>query len=205
MLRLFALGPVDSVSQSEIARRLGVSHVAVSKQFPLPGGLVERVAGGWRVVDRAGCWDRFMADYPGPHGLSTFWAATGALADQLVRVERLVPEREGALAVSGDFAADFYAPWRRPGRVIVYVTEHPALAEHGFATVRSAEATVELRTPRDRTILPMSRVWPSAVGGAERRYVDPLIAAWDLLRSPGGDVEAAVGQLRARALGASWW
>jgi hypothetical protein len=118
------------------------------------------LAGGWRVADLGGCWDRFLADYPGPRGLSTFWAATGEPADQLARVERLVPELERALAVSGDFAADFYAPWRSPTRVIAYVTEHPALQEHGFATVRSAEATVELRTPRDPTILSMSHVWP---------------------------------------------
>jgi hypothetical protein len=206
MLRLFALGPVETVSQSEIARRLGVSHVAVSKQLPLPDGLVERVAGGWRAVDRAGCWDRFMADYPGPHGLSTFWAATDELADQLARVERVAPElEEGTPAVSGDFAADFYAPWRRPSRVVAYVSEHPALQEHGFATVRSAEATVEMRTPRDRTILAMSRMWPSATGGPVRRYVDPLIAAWDLRRSPGGDVAPAVQHLRSQALGASSW
>src|SRR5258705_10173486 len=154
MLRLFALGPVEAVSQSEIARRLGVSHVAVGKQLPLPGGLVEPVAGGWRVVDRGGCWDRFMVDYPGPRGLSTFWAATGELADQLDRLERVASERgEGAPAGSGDFAADFYAPWRRPSRVGAYRTQHPALQDHWFATVRAADASVELLTPRDPTIL----------------------------------------------------
>jgi hypothetical protein len=204
MLRLFALDP-QTLSQSEIARRLGVSHVAVGKQLPLPSGLVERAAEGWRVVDRGRCWDRFLAEYPGPRGLSTFWAATGELVDQLARVERVALERgHGEPAVSGDFAADFYAPWRRPSRVVAYVTEHPALQEDGFATVRSAEATVELRTPRDRTILSMSRVGPSASGGPGRRYVDPLIAAWDLRRSPGGDVDAAVEQLRSQTLGASW-
>jgi hypothetical protein len=206
MLRLFALGAAEAVSQSEIARRLGVSHVAVGKQLPLPDGLVERVAGGWRVEDRARCWDRFMDDYTGPRGLSTFWAATGEPLDQLRRLEQIALEPgEGMPAVSGDYAADFYAPWRRPSRVVAYATHQPALQEHGFATVRSAEATVELRTPRDPTILAMSRQWPTPRGGTARRYVDPLIAAWDLRRSPGGDVDSAVEELKSRALEASWW
>jgi hypothetical protein len=206
MLRLFALGVAETVSQSEIARRLGVSHVAVAKQLPLPDGLVERVAGGWRVADRGGCWDRFMHDYPGPRGLSVFWAATGDPLDQLRRLERAGFEPGEAMpAVSGDYAADFYAPWRRPSRVVAYVTDQPALQDHGFATVRSAEATVELRTPQDPTILPMSRQWPTPPDRTVRRYVDPLIAAWDLRRSPGGDVDSAVEQLKSRVLEASWW
>jgi len=201
MLRLFALGQVEAVSQSEIARRLGVSHVAISKQLPLPHGLVERTPAGLQVIDRAGCWDRFMADYPGPRGLTTYWAATGDLAAQLDRVERVAREQgDAAPAVSGDFAADFYAPWRRPSRVVAYLTSQPPLAEHGFATVRPADATVELRTPLDPTVLAMSRELPSTRDGGSRRYVDALIAAWDLRRSSGGDVDSAVDQLRARAM-----
>ena len=206
MLRLFALGRAEPVSQSEIARRLGASHVAVGKQLPLPEELVERTGFGWRVVDRAGCWDRFMVDYPGPRGLATYWAATGDLATQLDRVERVAHQRgDVGPAVSGDFAADFYAPWRRPGRVVAYVVNQPPLEEHGFATVRSVDATVEVRTPLDPTIRIMSREWPASTDGIRRRYADPLIAAWDLRRSPGGDVDSAIEQLRARALRELWW
>ena len=206
MLRLFALGPVEPVSQSEIARRLGVSHVAVGKQLPLPEELLERTPLGWRVVDRTGCWEQFMADYPGPRGLATYWAATGDLATQLERVEHVAHQRgEAGPTVSGDFAADFYAAWRRPSRVIVYVSTQPPLEEHGFATVRSVDATVEVRTPQDPTIRAMSREWPSTPGAIPRWYADPLIAAWDLRRSPGGDVDDAVDQLRARALREPWW
>jgi hypothetical protein len=203
MLRLFALSPAEPLSQSEIARRLGVSHVAVGKQLPLPDELVARTPDGWQVVDRAGCWDRFMAQYPGPRGLTTYWAATGDLAVQLERIEQVAGSARPA--VSGDLAADLYAPWRRPGRVVAYVVDQPALEEHGFATVRSAEATVELCTPRDPTVLAMSRSRPAPRGTTPRRYTDPLITAWDLRRSPGGDVDEAVDQLRARALRESLW
>jgi hypothetical protein len=206
MLRLFTLSQAEPLSQSEIARRLGVSHVAIGKQLPLPDDLVERTPAGWQVVDRAGCWDRFMADYPGPRGLTTYWAATGDLAAQLDRVERVARERgDASPAVSGDFAADFYAPWRRPSRVVAYVTDQLPLAEHGFATVRSADATCELKTPVDPTIQAMSRQWPSIRDRISRRYADPLIAAWDLRQSPGGDVDSAVDQLRARTLREPLW
>jgi hypothetical protein len=206
MLRLFALSQVEPLSQSEIARRLGVSHVAIGKQLPLPHDLVERKPAGWQVVDRAGCWDRFMAGYPGPRGLTTYWAATGDLAIQLDRIERVAHERgDASPAVSGDFAADFFAPWRRPSRVVAYVTDQPPLAEYGFATVRSADATCQLHTAMDPTILAMSREWPSTRDRTSRRYADPLIAAWDLRRSSGGDVDSAVDQLRARALREPLW
>jgi hypothetical protein len=198
MLRLFALGAADPVSQAEIARRLDVSHVAVGKQLPLPDDLVARTPDGWQVVDRAGCWDRFMAEYPGPRGLTTYWAASGDLAEQLGRIERVANE---APAVSGDFAADFYASWRRPSHIVAYVVSQPPLEEHGFASVRSADATVELRTPQDPTVLTMSRTWRSM----PRRYTDPLVAAWDMRRSSGGDVDSAIAQLRARALREPLW
>lgn len=201
MLRLFALSRIEPMSQSEIARRLGVSHVAVAKQLPLPDELVEFTRAGWQVLDRAACWDRFMTDYPGPRGLTTYWAATGEPADHLDRIERAAQERGNAApAVSGDFAADFYAPWRRPSHVVAYVTNQPPLEEYGFATVRSAAATIELRTPRDPTILAMSRERPSTKDRSPRRYTDPLMAAWDLRRSPGGDVDSAIDQVRAQTL-----
>ncbi|MGI5179489.1 hypothetical protein ACQEVZ_24480 [Dactylosporangium sp. CA-152071] len=206
MLRLFALNAEEPLSQSEIARRLGMSHVAIGKQLPMPGELVVRTPGGWQAIDRAGCWDRFMLEYSGPRGLTTYWAATGDVAAQLARIEQVARDRGDAPpAVSGDLAADLYAPWRRPDRIIAYVVDQPPLEEHGFATVRPADATVELWTPRDPTVLTMSREWPSMTGGTQRRYTDPLIAAWDLRRSPGGDVDEAVEQLRTRALRERLW
>lgn len=202
-LRLFALD--DAVlSQSEMARRLGVSHVAVGKQLPLLGPLVERVPRGWRATDREACWVTFLADYPGPRGLATFWTATATVADQLERVERSVREAGGRVAFSGDAAADFYAPWRRPTRITGYLDAQPPLEQNGFAAVRAADATVELRVAKDPTILPMSRTWPTK-DGHERRYVDPVLAAWDLARTPGGDVDDAVHRLRERALREPLW
>jgi hypothetical protein len=206
ILRLFALRPQDPLTQSAIASRIGVSHVAVGKQIPALGGLIERVPRGWRPVDRAACWDSFMAEYPGPRGLASYFVATGEPADQLGRVERAVRARlEEQLIVSGDFAADFYAPWRRPTRLIGYVSAEPPLERYGLAAARAADATVELRVPRDPTIQVMSRIGVPGRGDAERCHADPLIAAWDLSQSLGGDVEPAVAELRDRVMRETLW
>jgi hypothetical protein len=206
ILRLYALRPQVPLTQSAIARRIGVSHVVVGKQIPALDGLIERAPGGWRTADRVACWDRFMAEYPGPLGLVSYFAATGEPAEQLVRVERAVQARpEEQLIVSGDFAADFYAPWRRPARLIGYVPAEPPLERYGFAAVRAADATVELRVPRDPTIQVMSRIAVPGSGDEERCYADPLIAAWDLSQSLGGDVEPAVAELRDRAMRETLW
>jgi hypothetical protein len=196
-LRVFAL--VDHpLTQSELARQIGVSHVSVGKQLAALEPLIERTQNGWRALHRADCWDAFMAQYPGPRGLSTFWSATGDLADQLARLERIMHDHEH-FVISGDIAADFYAPWRRPTRITAYVTRQPPLDEHGFATVRGADATIELRVPRDPTIYAMSRISRDR-NGAQRRFADPLITAWDVSRGSGGDVESAVARIRERAL-----
>lgn len=107
--------------------------------------------------------------------------------------------------MSGDFAADFYAPWRRPARVIGYVSAEPPVERNGFAAVRAVDATVELRVARDPTISVTSRVAVRGTGDGERRYADPLITAWDLSRSLGGDVEPAVAELKDRAMRETLW
>ncbi|MBX3195789.1 MAG: hypothetical protein R2717_01525 [Schumannella sp.] len=203
-LRLFALLDNERpLTQTAIAHRLGVSHVAVGKQLPQLGDPIERTRDGWRALDRRACWDRFIADYPGPRGLATYWTSTSDVSDQLARlVEATRDDSTDELILSGDLAADRYAPWRRPSRITAYLTWQPALERHGFASVRADEATLELRIPKDPTISAMARR-----GGnrADLRYADPLIAAWDLARTPGGDVPDSVDHLRDRVLTDHLW
>jgi len=54
--------------------------------------------------------------------LASFWTATGEVLDQLEHLESAVEKSPNAgLALSGDIAADFYAPWRRPSRITAYI------------------------------------------------------------------------------------
>jgi hypothetical protein len=203
MLRLFALVDAKPLTQTVIARQLGVSHVAVGKQLPLLGELAERTSRGWLTHDRNACWDRFQAEYPGPRGLASYWTATGEISAHAGRVLDAVEEHDGGtLALSGDLAADHYAPWRRPTRLIAYVAVQPPLERHGFASVRADDATIELRVPKDPTILAMAR---RTSDSQSTWFADPAVSAWDLARTPGGDVDAAVDQLRKRALTGRLW
>jgi len=204
ILRLFALTDRKvPLAQSEIARRLGVSHVAVGKQLPALDAVVERTNAGWAAFDRALCWDRFLATYPGPHGLATYWTARMEPDDQLRRLSQACSLDPTDLPIiSGDAAADQYAPWRRPTRLTAYVTQQPALERLGFASVRAGDATVEVRIPKDPTIRATASPQRTA---AELRYADPLITAWDVARTRGGDVPDAVEQIRTRALKGDWW
>lgn len=201
VLRALALAPMRTWTQSELARCLRVSHVAVGKQLPSLGSLLERSADGWRAVDPQKCVDRFLSDYPGARGLATYWTATSNLSSQTQSAEQVAHEQGVTIAFSGDIAADVYAPWRRPTRALGYVGAMPDLESHGFAQVRAADATLELRIPEDPTILPMSR----AVSPSGGLLADPLITAWDLSRTRGGDVPDAVAHLASHATEDPLW
>ncbi|MFT4228921.1 MAG: hypothetical protein QM602_01365 [Microbacterium sp.] len=134
---------------------------------------------------------------PARRALATFWTATGDIAGQLARVERATAGE--VLALSGDVAADFYAPWRRPTSIVAYVTGQPPLERHGLVQVRQAEASIELRAAKDPTALALAR------HRAGRLYADPVLAAWDLARGTGGDIPPALDELRHRAVEGSAW
>jgi hypothetical protein len=202
VIRVLALSP-KPLTQVEIARRTGVTQAAVSHTMKHLADQVERTAEGWKAVDRSALWDYFIQTYPGPGGLATYWLAIDDPTSQLARVRQAAPNE--TLLVSGDLAADHYAPWRRPSRAVFYVSSMRSLEESGFAAVRASEASLEMRIAADPTIVPVAHYWDASeihpAHGTNNDLVDPLLAAWDMSKTPGSDVAEALDKLRDRAFG----
>lgn len=201
VIRILALSS-NPLTQVEIARRTGVTQAAVSQTMKHLVDQVERTPEGWKAVDRGALWDYFIQTYPGPGGLVTYWLAIDDPTSQLARARHAA--HKDTLLVSGDLAADHYAPWRRPSRVVLYVSSMRSLEESGFAEVRANEASLEIRVAADPTIVPMAHYWDTSgiypADGTNNDRVDPLLTAWDMSKTPGSDVAEAVDKLRDRAL-----
>lgn len=188
-------------TQSELAVECGLSQAAISQHLTALGGEVERGRGHVVATAFEPLWDRFLLEYPGPRGLRTAWYSLDPVPEQVQRLTREAPD-EAVLLVSGDAAADLLAPWRMPRRTVAYAREGFDPSSLGFTAALSSEATLELIVPTDATIWSTARAW-RADRGATAEIVDPLIAAWDVLRSGGPDAEDAARHLRDQAA-ATW-
>jgi hypothetical protein len=190
-------------TQRGLADSVGMSQPRVSQILKsLAGkGVVERVDGAWMLRDFDELLDLWLAGYPGPEGVSTYWfgldppvAQAAAVMQQLHRSHQTKLEgNEPFAVVSGDVAADMIAPWRNPVRAVIYAHAGADLTEAGLSPVGADEATLELVVPYD------SGVWPhpgSRDAGRTMPVADPLQIMWDLGRSPGSDRDEAVATFR---------
>ncbi|HEX2772221.1 MAG TPA: MarR family transcriptional regulator [Micromonosporaceae bacterium] len=185
-------------TQQELAALAGVSQPRVSQSLGIltAHGLVQRTPPGWAITDVDEVVRWWFDTYPGPGGIRTFWYGLDQPVDQARTVVELFPARPDrspdlpAVAVSGDVAADFIAPWRSPTRAVVYAHVGMDLTEAGLTPTGDDEATLEFVVPRD------PGVWPVAGRSEPAGEVIPLADAlqilWDLRRSPGPDTEEAV-------------
>lgn len=184
-------------SQVELAKEVGVTQSAVSKSNDALDGLIVRSNSGWKATDRAALWDMFMAEYAGPSGITTHWYGLDAISDQSKAVMAAGISAGVEVLSSGDSAADELAPWRVPGRAVVYAKSGIALGKLGFAQTTAERATLRFTVPADHTI------WATAASWRHRTNtttVDPVIAAWDVRRTGGPDAEEAVQRIRSVVL-----
>ena len=186
--RLLA-GPPST--QEDLARRCGVSQPRVSRLLARlhADGLVVRTPHGWAPVDWDALADWWLARYPGPGGVTSYWTSldppTVQAAETLLALNATDPDNA---VLSGDVAADSLAPWRRPVSSVLYVRTGRPLP--GLVPVGTPdEATVTVCAPADPGL------WlPSPWQARGHHLADPLQVLYDL--SPGTDRAEAATQLR---------
>lgn len=190
--RLLAIGPSR---QLELAAASGVSQSKVSRVLTrlVDLGLAVRTADGWRPAEWGDLFDWWLANYPGPAGVTTYWYSLDDPTTQTAKALKVlagVPHADAV--VSGDTAADCLAPWRRPEKTTIYARAGVSLVSAGCIPVGSAvEATLSLVAPRDPGVwLPSEWV----LGGLP--MADPLQVAHDVSISGGVDSSEAVDHLR---------
>ncbi len=180
-------------TQAQLAKETGVTQAAISQSLRHFGDLVSKSAEGWWAHDVREIADTFLAQYPGPRGITTGWYSLEPVMRQARTVIDVAGD-EGAV-ISGDAGADMIAPWRKPGKAVVYGRTGLDLAAHGFAESDLGTASLEYTVPADRTI------WTTALAfaaGRTPRTADPLICAHDVMRIGGSDADDAVERLIAR-------
>ena len=157
----------------------------------LLGTTVARETGGWRALQPEALWEQFLAEYPGPQGITSYWLGLDSVIRQAQAARDAAAELD--VLLSGDPAADLIAPWRMGRRAVLYAQTGLDLAQFGFSETTRENATLECVVPADPTIWSTARAWASTASGWT---ADPLLVAWDVQRTEGPDAADAVEKIR---------
>lgn len=192
MERALVLSPAP-MKQQHLADSAAISQPAVAKHLKNLTQWVHRVQGGWEVRDRRSMMLQWLEDYPGPRGASTYWYSLDPPSDQARKAASFAAFMDAEPLVSGDMAADAYAPWRLPDNVQIYVRQAVDLTDAGFTPASRDEATLTLTIPQDPTL------WATAdssehAGGLP--LADPLVVLQDLIRGEAVDSPDAVAHFQ---------
>ncbi|MEH0110784.1 helix-turn-helix domain-containing protein [Tersicoccus sp. MR15.9] len=189
VLRALLLEP-GPVTQRALSERLEITQQSVSRILPTLAEVVARSSGGWQLADRDRALTLWLQSYRGPGGHSTWWYGLDAPNVQSEQAATLASTLGVAPLISGDTAADRYAPWRTPRTARLYVREPIDLSSAGFVPDLTPSATLELVVPKDRSL------WGTSVILDSRRYSDPLMVLWELVhRSDATDAPEAAEHL----------
>ncbi|WP_305091632.1 hypothetical protein [Prescottella sp. R16] len=179
----------DPMTQRELAVLLGVSQQAVSLALR-QSRHARRTTGGWTASSREDLLSEHLADYPGAGGATTYWYGVDEVIAQATAAVEFCRDQGVEVLLSGDAAADVYAPWRLPARAVLYVPEFVDLTAAGFAPATAEEHTLAIRVPADPTL------WrTAAAAGKPVLLADPVITAHDVRRSAGADAHEAAERL----------
>lgn len=180
--------------QMELARSAGISQPRVSQILSemVRQDLVRRDPKGWALTDWDAALDLWLASYPGPDGVATYWTGLDDVWSQTLAALTRLPEDA---TVSGDAGADLLAPWRRPARATLYASVLCDLSTTGLVQVTAREATLVTCSPLDRSVWPISEI-ARPFRQQHVKVADPLQVLWDVQRVHDSDSEQAAGVLR---------
>lgn len=186
------------LTQSRIAERIGITQPRVSQVLNdlLAWDLVERIGRrGWRPSDHRRLLDHLLQSAPPPtEGVSTWWAT--AEQDPWDATLRCLPRLLDA-RVSGDTAADLYAPWRRPALSIIYAATTVDLHPLGLVAADGPDdAVLRLVNPADPTLL-REPTTPRRFREVAVPLADPIVVLRDVQAGPGPDADEAAAALEA--------
>jgi hypothetical protein len=177
-------------SQTALAHETGLTQARVSQALARLDDLVARRATGWALEHPADAARWLAAHYPPPTTAAGWLTldepvpATRAIADALTHADV-------RYAVTGQVAADLYAPWARPSRTTIWADRLIDLGASGCTPVTEAEASVIIAVPDDPRALTRTREHDGLV------LADPW-RTWVSLEQSGDDV--AADHLRTRLL-----
>lgn len=178
------------LTQRTIAARTGLTPQAVSwvlRDHPT----IERNNTGWTAL--SSLLDDWLTTYPGPRGHDMHWYSLDTPVDQATTAAAYATELDVHALVTGDVAADRYAPWRHPQSARIYIPEIIDFTPIGFTPATADQATLTTVIPTDPTL------WRTAdtIPHTRPTLADPVITLWDLLHtSTGPDTTEAADRIR---------
>ncbi|KAA0015974.1 hypothetical protein [Antrihabitans cavernicola] len=193
--RTLILAGGEPLRQNTIATTTGLTHQAVShalREHPY----VRRSRNG--VTADPALIDAWLIEYPGPGGLATHWYSLDEPGQQATAASTLATELDAAPLLSGDVAADRYAPWRRPASVRIYISEFIDFVAADFTPATRSEATLTAVIPDDPTIRTLAT---TLAVPAELSLADPLITLWDLTHTSTGPDRSEAADVLRKSIG----
>lgn len=184
-------------TQQELAGAVGISQPAVNKHLKLLTPFVEHDQSGWKAHDVSAIVSWLTQNYPGPRGVSSYWYSLKSPTEQAEKAAAFAEEIGASPLISGDAAADIYAPWRLPDSVLVYLREAVDFTDAGFSPASKEEATLITTVPEDPTL------WATALlvhVSASIPLADPLVTLQDVLADDAVDSDEAAEHLREAIL-----
>jgi hypothetical protein len=196
------------LTQHDLAAAAAISQPAVSQSLKQLGALVTRAPGGWVTTDRDALLHLWLSEYVGPGGASTYWFSLDPPVRQAQAATALALRNGSEALLTGDAAADIYAPTRLPRTGQLCVSQIIDFTQAGLTPATPAEATFIATIPADATLWPMARAFgpqtpPPPSGSTNVPLADPLIIYWDVLHASGADADQAAAAV-LRKLSEAW-